>query len=56
MKPTPAEMEKGIPRKQSNGKEKGTLAGKATADAILSTWIGPKPGPGGRFKRNILGK
>ncbi len=39
-----------------NGKEKGTLAGKATADAILSTWIGPKPGPGGRFKRNILGK
>src|SRR5438128_9988210 len=28
-----------------NGKVKGTLPGKAVADAILATWIGPKPGP-----------
>ncbi|HEX9984573.1 MAG TPA: chalcone isomerase family protein [Thermoanaerobaculia bacterium] len=39
-----------------NGKNKGTLAGKATADAILSTWIGPKPGPGDDFKNAVLGK
>lgn len=39
-----------------NGKVKGTLAGKATADAILATWIGPKPGPGGDFKAAVLGK
>lgn len=39
-----------------NGKAKGTLAGKATADAILATWIGPKPGPGKDFKNAVLGK
>jgi len=39
-----------------NGKNKGTLAGKATADAILNTWIGPKPGPGGDFKKGVLGQ
>ncbi|HEX7151927.1 MAG TPA: chalcone isomerase family protein [Thermoanaerobaculia bacterium] len=39
-----------------NGKTKGTLAGKATADAILSTWIGAKPGPGEDFKQAVLGK
>lgn len=39
-----------------NGKNKGTLAGKATADAILSTWIGPKPGPGADFKKGVLGQ
>lgn len=39
-----------------NGKAKGTLAGKATADAILATWIGPKPGPGEDFKNGVLGK
>lgn len=37
------------------GKTKGTLPGKPTADAILSTWLGPKPGPGGDFKKAILG-
>lgn len=37
------------------GKTKGTLPGKPTADAILSTWIGPKPGPGGDFKEAVLG-
>jgi hypothetical protein len=39
-----------------NGHAKGTLSGKATADAILATWIGPKPGPGGDFKKAVLGK
>jgi len=39
-----------------NGKAKGTLPGKATADAILATWIGPKPGPGEDFRNAVLGK
>jgi hypothetical protein len=39
-----------------NGKVKGTLPGKAVSDAILNTWIGPKPGPGDDFKNAILGK
>jgi hypothetical protein len=38
-----------------NGKPKGTLEGKATADAILNTWIGPDPGPGEDFKKAVLG-
>jgi hypothetical protein len=40
---------------QVNGKAKGTLEGKPTADAILGTWIGPDPGPGGDFKKAVLG-
>jgi hypothetical protein len=40
---------------QVNGKVKGTLPGKATADAILATWIGPKPDPGEDFKKALLG-
>lgn len=36
------------------GKNKGTLGGKATADAILNTWVGPKPGPGADFKKAVL--
>jgi len=39
-----------------NGVAKGTLPGKATADAIVATWIGPKPGPGDDFKKEILGR
>ena len=39
-----------------NGKMKGTLPGKATADAILATWIGPDPAPGQDFKNAVLGK
>ena len=39
-----------------NGVAKGTLPGKATADAIVNTWIGPKPGPGDDFKNAVLGK
>ena len=38
------------------GKNKGTLGGKAVADAILNTWIGPKPGPGADFKKGVLGQ
>ena len=38
------------------GKTKGTLGGKAVADAILNTWIGPKPGPGADFKKAVLGQ
>jgi hypothetical protein len=36
------------------GKNKGTLGGKAVSDAILNTWVGPKPGPGADFKKAIL--
>ena len=39
-----------------NGHAKGTLSGKATADAILATWIGPKPAMGDDFKNAVLGK
>jgi hypothetical protein len=40
-----------------NGNLKGTLAGgKATADAVLATWLGPNPGPGEEFKRAVLGQ
>ena len=38
------------------GKTKGTLGGKAVSDAILATWIGPKPGPGADFKKAVLGQ
>ena len=38
-----------------NGHGKGTLPGKAAADAILNTWIGPRPGPGADFKKGVLG-
>jgi hypothetical protein len=38
------------------GAERGTIPGKDFADAILGCWIGPKPGPGEGFKKNLLGK
>jgi hypothetical protein len=37
------------------GVSKGTIAGKEFADALLRCWIGPKPGPGEGFKKNLLG-
>ncbi|HUO51732.1 MAG TPA: chalcone isomerase family protein [Gemmatimonadaceae bacterium] len=37
------------------GAAKGTIAGKDFADAVLRTWIGPKPGPGEGFKKGVLG-
>lgn len=38
------------------GKVKGTIEGKAFADALFACWIGPKPGPGEGFKEDLLGK
>ncbi len=38
------------------GVEKGVVPGKDFADALLRCWIGPKPGPGDGFKKNILGR
>jgi len=38
-----------------SGSDKGTFAGKEFADAVLRCWIGPKPGPGNGFKKDILG-
>jgi hypothetical protein len=38
------------------GRSKGVLPDKAVADAILATWIGPKPGPGEDFKKAVLGR
>jgi hypothetical protein len=36
------------------GLSQGGIPGKDFADAILATWIGPKPGPGKTFKKQIL--
>jgi hypothetical protein len=41
---------------ESAGEAKGTIPGKEFADAILGCWIGPKPGPGDGFKRELLGQ
>lgn len=38
------------------GEVRGTIAGKEFADALLNCWIGPKPGPGEGFKKNLLGQ
>jgi hypothetical protein len=38
-----------------NGKPKGTLPGKPTADAILNTWLGAKAAPGADFTKAVLG-
>ena len=37
------------------GTVKGTIAGKDFADALFKAWIGPKPGPGEGFKKNLMG-
>ena len=37
------------------GVEKGTIEGKAFADALFKAWIGPHPGPGEGFKKQLLG-
>ena len=42
-------------RVKVKGVDKGALpAGKAAADAVFSTWIGPKP-PTADFKAGLLG-
>ncbi|WP_147821577.1 chalcone isomerase family protein [Salidesulfovibrio onnuriiensis] len=33
---------------------KGVIQGKDFTDALLSTWIGPKPGPGKSFRKALL--
>jgi len=37
------------------GATKGTIKGKDFADALYKAWIGPNPGPGEGFKKNLLG-
>lgn len=37
------------------GVSKGIIAGKAFADALFKAWIGPKPGPGDGFKKDLMG-
>lgn len=37
------------------GKLRGTLEGKAFADALFAAWIGTHPGPGEDFKKGLLG-
>ncbi len=34
---------------------KGVIEGKEFADALWRCWIGPDPGPGEKFKRDLLG-
>ncbi len=38
------------------GQLKGMIPGKDFNDALLACWIGPKPGPGEKFKAGILGQ
>ncbi len=38
------------------GQLKGLIPGKDFNDALLACWIGPKPGPGEKFKAGILGQ
>lgn len=42
-------------RVEVKGEDKGTIEGKAFADALLACWIGPEPGPGEGFKNDLLG-
>lgn len=36
------------------GQDKGVVGGREFAAALLRCWIGPKPGPGEGFKKNLL--
>ncbi len=40
---------------EAKGQKKGTIPGKAFADALFACWIGLKPGPGSDFKKALLG-
>lgn len=42
-------------RIEVKGVTKGTIEGKPFADALFKAWIGPKPGPGEGFKKQLLG-
>lgn len=37
------------------GEDRGTIPGKAFADALYASWIGPSPGPGEGFKDDLMG-
>lgn len=37
------------------GEDRGTIEGKAFADALFACWIGPSPGPGEGFKNDLMG-
>ena len=37
------------------GADNAVIEGKAFADALFRSWIGPKPGPGEGFKKKLLG-
>jgi len=37
------------------GVDKGSIEGKAFAGALFKVWIGPHPGPGEGFKKQLLG-
>jgi hypothetical protein len=37
------------------GKDAGVIEGKDFGDALFKSFIGPKPGPGEGFKKNLLG-
>lgn len=38
------------------GESRGVVPGKEFADALLACWIGPKPGPGDGFKKDLLNR
>lgn len=38
------------------GQTRGVIAGKDFHDALLACWIGPKPGPGEKFRSGLLGQ
>ena len=42
-------------RIEISGRQVGAIAGKGFADAYFSLALGPKPGPGDKFKRRLLG-
>ena len=37
------------------GEVRGTIDGKAFADALFASWIGPNPGPGEDFREDLMG-
>ena len=41
---------------EGTNREALTLKGKAFADALFACWIGPDPGPGEKFKKDLLGQ
>ena len=39
---------------QVGDETEGTIEGKAFADALFASWIGPEPGPGEGFKKDLM--